>query len=333
MWDRYAVRYSIAMIACALGVWMQYQYRVPGSHFFVFVPVIGAALSVLSSVYLISLFLDYWPRWDDARRLLKRIEWSVNWLVRVFVYSSLALFLNGALDSSKPVYRFGEITASHVLSTVYPWVTVRYHDAPASPVNIVLGAGERLWGSDPVCVTLKEGAFGFQVVTKIEKDWDSYGREILRLAPTAAEISKTLIFFDLEHGKTTEGVSAAQEHLKLHPQDYETAYHVGSALFADGKMRESIQFFDHAAARHPTYDMYQSLGTALNWSGQRKRAAEVLEKSIELRPEDWEAYYHLGYVFLDMGKLQDATAWFEKALERRPDFPEVEEIIARLKRK
>ena len=72
-------------------------------------------------------------------------------------------------------------------------------------------------------------------------------------------------------------------------------------------------------------------GATLSYAGKKLRAAEVLERSIPLNPDYWEAYYHLGYVYADLGRQEDAVAMFKKVLERNPNFPEVETEIAKLK--
>jgi tetratricopeptide (TPR) repeat protein len=334
IWDRHAVLYGITLGVCSLATWAQLQYRISSNYFLVFNPVIGCALSLMSGAVLGSIFLDYWPRWDWARQFLKRIEWAVVLLVGLYACSSLLLYLNGSQDLSQPTYRFGEIIAYHRAPPVSSWwVEVRYRDDPGSVSNVILADDEyrELWGAEPICVTVKEGAYGIPIVLKIEKDWDSYSREILKLAPTAVGVWEKLIYFNLDRKRVNEAITDAQEFIKLNPREHEFSQMFGYALFTGGRRKDSIQFLEHAAAQHPDYDYYQALGTALSWTGERKRAAEVLEASIPLRPEDWEAYYHLGYVYRDMWRPQEAIAWFEKALERRSDFPEVRTVIAAIK--
>ncbi len=334
-WSRAGIQYYIALSACLLATWMQFQYRVSVSFIFVFFPLIGLALSLLSCVLLVNYFLKDLPQWEPLFVFAKRIEWSIGLLTRIFVYSSLLIYANGKLDTADPVYRAAEITADYEESSAdlpisYSWVALKYRDNPSRTVRILLTPGEdrQLWGAEPVSVTIKNGSLGIPVVTTIEQDWDWYAREALKLAPTAAEIWKQLIFFDLRHGRIQDGAAAAQEYFKLYPRDAETAAAAGGILFERGKFKDSVQFFEYSLAQKPTYDNYQALGTALNWSGERLRAAKVLETSIPLRPDDWEAYYHLGYVYHDMAKYEEAIAWFKKALEKRPNFPEARGMIA-----
>ncbi|HET6370511.1 MAG TPA: tetratricopeptide repeat protein, partial [Nitrospiria bacterium] len=58
-----------------------------------------------------------------------------------------------------------------------------------------------------------------------------------------------------------------------------------------------------------------------------------LKSSIPLNPENWEAYYHLGYIYSDLGKYKEAAEMFEKVMERQPRFPEVQAQLTGLWKK
>jgi tetratricopeptide (TPR) repeat protein len=178
-------------------------------------------------------------------------------------------------------------------------------------------------------VTSRQGFLGIPWVAAIERDWDHYAKEILKYAPTASTVWKELIAFDLTHDLWKEGKEASWEYLKLYPNDYKTAIQIGGSFDIVFRYAEAVPFYEYAAARHPTYEVSQVLGTALSWSGNNTRAAQVLEASVQLNPDYWEAYYHLGYVYGGMGRLAEGIAAFEKALERKPNSPEMETELAR----
>jgi tetratricopeptide (TPR) repeat protein len=238
--------------------------------------------------------------------------------------------------STAPTYRAAEIDSegwrsSTGLRGVYSWVTLRYRDDPEHPVRVLITAQEhaRLWGAQPVSVTVKQGMLGIQTVTAIEQDWGWYGQEILNLTPTASTIWNMKIRFDLAHNRWSDGVEAGHRYLELNPQEWETAVMIGSLLFDASRYSDSLPFFEQGLKRHPSYSHMQQYGTALNWSGQSPRAAEVFKASIPLDPDNWEAYYHLGYVYGDMAHHEDAIGYFEEALKRRPNSLEVRGMIAK----
>lgn len=327
---------SIALCACVLAMKIQLDYRVPGHFLFQLLPVVGLALTVLNFVFLINHLVMRLPEDDPFRLALGRVKWWSNLLVRVFVYYSLLLFVNAILDTAKPTYRNTEIVSINKgdvfgLSMPYSWVTLRDRDNPDKTEPVFLKASERakLWGAQPVVVTIQPGYLGIPWIAAVELDWVQYAGEILKLAPTAAQAWKNLIVFQLQHKRWPEATAAAYEYLGLYPNDYTLALTVGDYFDLAARYDGAIPFFEYAAVRHPTYEVYQALGTVLSWGGKNPRAAEILEASVKLNPHHWEAYYHLGYVYGGMGRFTEGIAAFEKALERRPDFPEVKLELAR----
>jgi hypothetical protein len=342
IWERIALQWVVTASACMLAIWMQFEYRVPGPFVFVLLPAVGFALVVLNLFLWADYFLKELHRldtvWSPVRVFLGRIETVIGVLVRVFVYSSLLLYVNGKLDSSKPLYRAAEVVAdariwNPDLPFSYSWVAVRYRDEPSQTVKVLLKDNEQsqLWGAEPVSVTEGQGALGIHYVTAVEQDWHWYGHEILKISPAAAQAWRKLIIFDLTHGRIDEGAITAEKYLKLYPQDYEMASEVAYRIFITGNALKAVPFADHAATQHPTYDAYQSLGTYLSYSGNWERAAEVLENSIELSPDDWEAHYHLGYVYKDWTKYEKSLEAFGRALDLNPNQPEVEIEIVNVK--
>lgn len=342
IWERIALQWGVTISACALAIWMQFEYRVSGPFIFVLLPAVGYALTSLNLLLWADYFLKELHRWDSlwgpASVFLGRIKTAIGVLVRVFVYSSLLLYVNGKLDSSKPLYRAAEVVDDATiwdsnLPFSYSWVALRYRDEPSRTVRVLLKSHEQLqlWGAEPVSVTEGQGALGIHYVTAIEQDWHWYGHEILKIVPEAAQAWRRLILFDLTHGRIDEGAATAEKYLKLYPRDYMMAATVAYQIFVAGNSLKAVPFADHAAAQHPRYDEFQLLGTVLNWSGNWERASEVLENSIKLNPDSWEAYYHLGYVYKDWSKYEKSLEAFRKALDLNPNLPEVEIEIASVK--
>lgn len=336
LWGQLTVQYGTAAAACGLAVWIQHEYRLEGSWMFVALPFVGSVLVILNVLMIVNYFAGSLPRWDPVRILLKRLEFSAGIFVRLFVYGSLLWYANGILDSRPPTYRAAVIDSeawqkTAGLSAPYSWVTLRYRDQPDHPRKVLITWGEqrRLWGAQPVSVTIKNGLFGIQAVTAIEQDWGWYGGEILKLAPTATTIMQMKLHFDLTHDRWEDGIEAGIRYLEVNPSDWQTAGLAGYLLFRATRYHDSLPFLEHAMKQHPIYDNMQMYATALNWAGQSPRAAEILKASIPLDPNNWEAYYHLGYVYGDMSYYEEAIMYFEESLKRRPGSLEVKMMIAK----
>ena len=336
IWGHLTLQYGMAASACAIAIWMQYQYRLQGSTLFLLLPAIGAILLALNILLIVNQFAKDLPRWDPVRCILNRLEWSAGLLVRAFVYSTLLLYANGILDNTAPAYRSAEIDSEAWkkplgLPGAYSWVTLRYRDDRDHPMRVLITEREKskLWGAQPVSVTLKNGMLGIPTVTAIEQDWGWYGNEIVKLAPTASTIWRLKLSFDLTHDRWSDGIESGRKYIELNPQDWETSVMTGELLFQASRYHDSLPFYAHGLKQHPSYDNMQQYGTALNWAGQSPQAAEVLKASIPLDPDNWEAYYHLGYVYGDTGHYEEAIGYFEEALKRRPHSLEARAMIAK----
>lgn len=340
-WMLATLKYCAITTLCLWAMFVQMTYRVPSQFVFLLVPWVGVALSAVSFVMLINHFLVRVPEDNSFRLAFRRIEWWAGMTIRVFVYYSLILYANGKLDSSEPVRQNSKIlsiSAGEVrlgLPIPYSWATLRSWDDPNQAKRFFLWAREEdaLWGGEMVVVQIRPGLFGIPWVSEIARDEEYYAKEILKLTPTASDARQSLIHLYLKQKRWAEAISATGELLKIYPKAFDFARFVGSELAANGSYQAGIQFLDYSIAHRPSYDAYQALGWALSYQGNKKRAAEVLERSIGLKPYHWEAYYHLGYVYSDMGRSTDALAMFQKTLERQPNFPEVEEEIARLQKR
>lgn len=340
-WTLATLKHSVITCLCLWAVFVQMVYRVPSQFLLVFLPWVGLALSTLSLVFLVNHFFTRVPEEDPFRLAFKRIEWWGSLIIRVFVYYSLLLYANGKLDSSEPVERNSEIlsvSAGEIrlgFPVPYSWATLRSWEDPNQSKRFFLQPQEQdaLWGGEMVIVQTRQGLFGIPWVAKIARHEEHYAKEILKLTPTASDAAQSLIHLYLKRQRWNEAIAATREHLKIYPKAYDFVFFVGSELTLNGIYNVGIQFLDYSIAHRPTYDRYQQLGWALSYQGNKTRAAEVLERSIDLKPYQWNAYYHLGYVYSDMGRNEEALAMFQKALERHPDFPEVEEEIVRLRRK
>jgi len=335
-WGQLTLQYGIAAAACGWAIWMQYQYRLQGSWLFLTLPMIGSLLLALKVFMIVNQFATSLPQWDPVRCLLKRIEFSAGLLIRLFVYSSLLWYANGILDNNPPVYRSAEIDSEGGKNTAglpapYSWVTLRYRDNPEDTTMVLITWEEqrKLWGAQPVSVTLKNGLLGIPSVITIEQDWGWFGNEILKLAPTATMIAQRKIDFDLTHDRWGEGIDAARQYLELNQNDWETAILAGDLLFQASHYHDSLPFLEHAMKQRPTYENMQRYGLSLNWAGQSPRAAEVFKASIPIDPNNWEAYYHLGYVYGDMGQYEEAIGYFEETLKRQPSALEAKAMIAK----
>jgi len=335
------LRYTSIVGICLLGATAQLNYRIPGTFLFLALPGMGVALSVFGFVLLIKQLLTGVSPHHPFRQTLDRIEQLTYLLVCVFVLSSILLYTNGKLDRSALVNRSSEVLAISSgkinvgLEIPYAWVSLRSWEDPDRTERLLLRRGEQhmLWGGQPVLVQVRSGYYGIPWAFHIEPDEEKYNLEILKMAPTASEVWKRLVNFYIDRQRWEEAATTAHDYLKIYPNDVEFAVKIGSLLNNADEYSEGVAFLEYAVGRQPTYEGCQLLAAALSHLGRKTRAAELLEKSIRINPDSWEAYYRLGYIYTEIERYEEAAAMFEKVLERQPRFPEVEKQFAGLRQK
>ena len=215
----------------------------------------------------------------------------------------------------------------------YAWAALRW-GSDREPVDRVLlrpGEFETLWAGRPVVVKTRRGYLRIGWVTEIEPDWEREQRAIVEALPTAVQAWRNLSGILFERRRLAEASAAIQGYLRLYPEAYDDArLHAAEFAWA-GLPAEVVAILEPFAARRPDYEIYDLLGFALARVGRAAEGAQWLRQAIALAPARWEAHYHLGTVLADAGDARGAAELLAKTLELRPDFPEVRARLARLR--
>ncbi|MBQ4475762.1 MAG: tetratricopeptide repeat protein, partial [Bacteroidales bacterium] len=94
------------------------------------------------------------------------------------------------------------------------------------------------------------------------------------------------------------------------------AYHVLGVLYGReiGNIEASLQCFEKAETCNfeKTAAYYKDLGVAYGISGNYAKSIPVLEKAIELDPDDDLSYTNLGYTYMNLGDTQKGQEYIAK---------------------
>ena len=333
------LRHVFTIALCVWALYIQTTYRIPGGFLFVLLPWLSAAVLGLTLVILINYVLNGAPADDPARRLARWIERAGGLLVRAFVYYSVFLFANGALDQTLPREHESEVIEiageEMDLGPVIPytWANLRSWQTPEGTDRLLLLPWERqyLWAGQAVVVQVRAGYFGVPWVYQVLPDEGKHYTAVLRLAPGAKLARQALVRYYAQHKRWTEEADSIREYLALYPDDYEFAQHIGKALGGWGRYGDMLQAMEPFVTRQPSYEVYTLVGFAQGKVGRRAEAIDLLKRAIPLEPDNWWAYYFLGYVYGSTGNYAEAIASFEKVLGIRPVFPEVQGELGSLR--
>jgi tetratricopeptide (TPR) repeat protein len=344
LWSYLTIKYAVIFCLCIWSIKVQTEYRVPTRFFFLLVPWIGAALSVLSFILLVNHLLIRIPTDHPFRKSLGRIEWWASLLIVVFIYYSLLLYINGALDRSASADQPFEITeivgqeTNLGLPISYTWANLQSRHNPQKAERILLNRGEQqtLWAGEVIIARTHQGFLHFPWISKIDRDEEKYCLEIIKVTPTASLMWIRLINFYLEHQRWKEVVETTHEYLNIYPDadmTYKIAVHAASVLNVLEQYDKGMPILNYAVVKRPTYDTYVLIGWGASRQGDNARATEALQTAIRLDPERWEAYFHLGNAYKGMGRYAEASEMFKKVLKRQPHIPLVQSLLLDLQSK
>jgi tetratricopeptide (TPR) repeat protein len=120
-------------------------------------------------------------------------------------------------------------------------------------------------------------------------------------------------------GRHSEALSRFQAVLTLHDADYEVWTLHGFCLAALKQFEASIESFNQAIARCPTYGLaWHGKGHALAKLSHFEEAVTHLERAVKLSPGDNKAWYNLGTAQNQLRRYRDAVASFEHSLKLSP---------------
>ncbi|MBX9689987.1 MAG: tetratricopeptide repeat protein [Candidatus Obscuribacterales bacterium] len=101
----------------------------------------------------------------------------------------------------------------------------------------------------------------------------------------------------------------------------------GNKYLEHGRYEEAQQDYEEAIYRYEyDPDFYINYGVTLRKRENYIGAEQAFRKSIELRPNDWQAWSNLANTQLKQNKLKETIACFEKAMKMQPPPPQDERI-------
>ena len=331
-WLLLLIKHLLLVGLCVWALYVQWAYRVPGSAVFVFLPWIGVGLTTLTLLVLVGQVLRRAPPDDPLRRLIHGIEQADSLLILAFCFYSLFLFTNARMASGAAVAQASDILAigggepDAGLTNWYGWADLRSWRDPGRRERLLLYDGERrtLWGGQAVLVDLRRGFFNVPWVAKVEPDEERRLRVILKVTPTASQVWKDLANLQFRRGRHDEALATALEYLKVYPDDDEFAVRLAGDFYSADLWPSAVPLLEPFLTRKPTFQIYRFLGFAMTRAGRQGEGVALIKKAIALEPDEWWSYYVLAYAYFYNGELREAEPWFEKLLELRPDFPEIE---------
>ncbi len=87
----------------------------------------------------------------------------------------------------------------------------------------------------------------------------------------------------------------------------------GKELQLRGKLEKAIELYHKSIEIFPTAEAHTFLGWAYSVQGRMEEAIEECKEAIEIDPNFGNPYNDIGSYLVNLGQLNQATNWFEKA--------------------
>ena len=119
--------------------------------------------------------------------------------------------------------------------------------------------------------------------------------------------------------------------IELNPKLFEAHYFYARTCLVQGKLETAAQLFEDACAVRPEdYQAPLFMGQAYNGLGQREKAEvahrrtlEIIERHLELNPDDVRAVYLGAAAHIRLGEQERGLEWANRALAMDPEDPAV----------
>ncbi|MCM8811622.1 MAG: tetratricopeptide repeat protein [Candidatus Omnitrophica bacterium] len=84
-----------------------------------------------------------------------------------------------------------------------------------------------------------------------------------------------------------------------------------------GEFKEAVGCYKKSLELHPTARAHTFLGWAYSLTGRFEEAMEECKKAIRIDPEFGNPYNDIGAYLIELGRLEEAVPWLERAIRAR----------------
>ena len=163
------------------------------------------------------------------------------------------------------------------------------------------------------------------------READTASRKALELDPELAEAHASRGLAVSLNQRYDEAQREFEAAISLNSNLFEAYYFYGRALFSQGKMTEAARLFEHASRVNPDdyqspallSPVYMSLGRKADAEANYRRALQIIEKHVDLHPDDARALYFGAGALCQLGEKKRGLEWADRALMMDPDDPSV----------
>ncbi|MCX8173529.1 MAG: tetratricopeptide repeat protein [Thermoplasmata archaeon] len=148
-------------------------------------------------------------------------------------------------------------------------------------------------------------------------------KDAVERAPENAQAWELLAEIEHQLERYDAAIYAAERALAL-PESQEhrwyLEYLLGSSHFEKKEYADARRHFENCIAENPGFtETYVKLGFTLIETGMREEGLKLLEKALEMAPDNWKVQYLVAKGKFELGEVEEAGQMLDKLLETNPD--------------
>ncbi len=163
------------------------------------------------------------------------------------------------------------------------------------------------------------------------KEADTASRKALELDPELAEAHASRGLAVSLNQRYEEAQRDFETAIRLNPNLFEAYYFYARAMFAQGKKLDAARLFEQASRVNPLdyqspallAPVYIAMGRKVDAEASYRRCLRIVEKHLELHPDDARALYFGAGALCQLGEKARGLEWADRALSMDPEDPSV----------
>ncbi|MBV9340390.1 MAG: protein kinase, partial [Acidobacteria bacterium] len=159
------------------------------------------------------------------------------------------------------------------------------------------------------------------------KEADVASRKALELDPELAEAHASRGLALSLRKRYEEAKTEFEMSIRLNPKLFEAYYFYARARFAEGELEEAVRLYEQGSRINPddyqcpvlVAPVYMSLGRKSDAEASYRRGLQIVEKHLEMHPDDARALYLGAGCLTQLGQRERAMEWTARALAADPE--------------
>ncbi len=136
----------------------------------------------------------------------------------------------------------------------------------------------------------------------------------------------------LKNKQIDKAITTLKNTLILEPQHPQAHHSLANAELLSGDSNIALNHYFRQLEIHPMMESYYNIGILLMDQNRHKESLQYLKQAAEIEPNYLPTHINLGALYLKLHHIAEAIKHYEIALTIKPDDPEIQYILAALKK-